>query len=253
MSKNLYRINKKSDLDEIMKNNFLKPICIIFVSKTMDKKLYDDIAITLKSLSKQLTYSMILIVDFDDFVDNLNFFTQMKENVPCMISYFKAKQIAICNEKDNFIPVMVSTMDQIHSSYVNKLMNAFNQTNQSNNQTNNQTNNQAGQVDKESGKNSSNPKEQETHKEQEKHKEQEQEEQEQEEEQEKEEQEEEQEEQEQEEEEEQEKRSNDSEDKKASNKKVIKETDDNTTEEIRLKKEKLKEIKRLKEMLNKGA
>ena len=74
MSKNLYRINKKSDLDEIMKNNFLKPICIIFVSKTMDKKLYDDIAITLKSLSKQLTYSMILIVDFDDFVDNLNFF-----------------------------------------------------------------------------------------------------------------------------------------------------------------------------------
>ena len=127
MSKNIYRVNKKSDLDEIMKNNFLKPICIIFVSKSMDKKLYDDIAISIKAISKQLTYSMILIIDFDDFIDNMNFFTTIKENVPHFIAYFKGKQMANCTDKDNFIPLIISLMDQIHGSYVNRLMNAFNQ------------------------------------------------------------------------------------------------------------------------------
>jgi len=127
MSKNIYRVNKKSDLDEIMKNNFLKPICIIFVSKSMDKKLYDDVATTIKSMSKQLTYSMILIIDFDNFIDNMNFFTAIKENVPHFIAYFKGKQLANCNDKDNFIPLIVGLMDQIHSSYVTRLMNAFNQ------------------------------------------------------------------------------------------------------------------------------
>ena len=208
MSKNLYRINKKSDLDEIMKTNFLKPIFLIFISKSMDKKLYDDIATTLKTLSKQLTYAMILVINFDDFIDNMNFFSQIKENVPYMISYFKAKQIASCNEKDNFIPVMVSSMDQIHTSYVNKLMNAFNQ--------------QANKQDKQS--------QEQEHEEQEE---------------EQEEQEEEDEEEEEEEEEEKRKKIN-----ITSKNEKIQVVDDNTTEEIRLKKEKLKEINRLKEMLN---
>jgi hypothetical protein len=47
MSKNLYRINKKSNLDEIMQKNFFKPIFVIFVSKKSNKTLYDDIATTL--------------------------------------------------------------------------------------------------------------------------------------------------------------------------------------------------------------
>jgi hypothetical protein len=131
MSKNLYRINKKSDLDEVIKNNFYKPTYIIFVSKSLDKKLYNEIAETLKSLSKVLTYGMILIIDFDDFIDNVNFFAGIKETIPYMISYFKAKQIATCHEKENFIAVMVNTMTQIHDSYLNKLTNVFNQTNNS--------------------------------------------------------------------------------------------------------------------------
>ena len=40
MSKNIYRIKKKGDLDEIMRNNFLKPICIIFTSKSSDENSY---------------------------------------------------------------------------------------------------------------------------------------------------------------------------------------------------------------------
>jgi hypothetical protein len=237
MSKNLYRINKKSDLDEIMKTNFLKPIFLIFVSKSIDKKLYDDIATTLKTLSKQLTYAMILVINFDDFIDNMNFFSQIKENVPYMISYFKAKQIASCNEKDNFIPVMVSSMDQIHSSYVNKLMNAFNQ----------QTNKQDQQVQKEE-------KQQEIKEENQNKEEIEEPQDKQEEEQEEEEQEEQEEQEEEQEEEEQEQEEQGKEKSKKNNKtfknEKIQVVDDNTTEEIRLKKEKLKEINRLKEMLN---
>jgi flagellar biosynthesis GTPase FlhF len=275
MSKNLYRINKKSDLDEIMKNNFLKPICIIFVSKTMDKKLYDDVAITLKSLSKQLTYSMILIVDFDDFVDNLNFFSQIKETVPSMISYFKAKQIAICNEKDNFIPQMVSTMDQIHSSYVGKLMNAFNQSstqpnnssnqkNQTNDEQNNQTLNKSHDQDnniKERINTQHTDQGKKQKQDEDQNEEQLEEDEEQEEEDEEQEEEDKDEEQVEEQDGEQDDEQDDEQDEQSKNKLsknkltsdiVKKETDDNTTEEIRLKKEKLKEIKRLKEMLNKG-
>ena len=290
MSKNLYRINKKSDLDEIMKKNFLKPISIIFVSKSIDKKLYDDIATTLKDLSKQLTYSMVLIVDFDDFVDNLNFFSQIKENLPQMITYFKAKQLAKCDEKESFIPIMVSTMDKIHSSYVGKLMDAFNQsvnqTNQNQQQntnsnehmgeqsSNNQLNNSNSSPHTTLPNNPNNPeklqnlKNSENKKQEKQEKQEEQDEQNEQEEEQEEEQEVEQEELESEKEDESEqeeskkqqtksKKQNEaskpwSNDNKIKKMEIGENNDDNTTEEIRLKKEKLKEIKRLKEMLNRG-
>jgi hypothetical protein len=246
MSKNLYRINKKSDLDEIMKNNFLKPIFIIFVSKSIDKKLYDDIATTLKAMSKQLTYGMILVIDFDDFIDNMNFFSSIKENVPYMLSYFKAKQIAVCNEKDNFIPIMVSSIEQIHTSYVNKLTTAFNQQNSQQTKTpelddhdkqkeilikEDIINNKQDKQDKQEDEVEQEIEEQEDEVEQDDEVE------------------------EQEVEEQEvvevveivEEKKQTKEDKNTNKKK---ETDDNTTEEIRLKKEKLKEIKRLREMLN---
>ena len=285
MSKNLYRINKKSDLDEIMKNHFLKPICIIFVSKIMDKKLYDEIAVTLKSLSTQLTYSMILIVDFNDFIDNLNFFAQVKENVPSMISYFKAKQIASCNEKENFIPQMISTMEQIHSSYVNKLINAFTQSSGQSVNSVNSVNSEQNIKNLNSQNNNIKIKneEKEPNKEQEQEQEQEQEleqelEQEQNEEQEQEQDEEDEEDEDQDEERQNEDKDEDEEEQESDEEKqdeektksnnnqlqdkllkknspfdkLKEEYDDNTTESIRLKKEKLKEIKRLKEMLNRG-
>ena len=75
MSKNIYRVSKKSDLDEIMKNNFYKPICITFVSKSSNPKLYLDITTSLLAISKTLSYNMILIIDFDDFIDNINYFS----------------------------------------------------------------------------------------------------------------------------------------------------------------------------------
>jgi len=127
MSKNIYRINKKSDLDEIIRNNFYKPICIIFVSKLMDTKLYDEISVILMAISKKNTYNMTIIIDFDNFIDNINYFSNIKANLPYFLSYFKGKNIGTCDSKDNFIPLITNLMEQIHNSYVSRLMTAFNQ------------------------------------------------------------------------------------------------------------------------------
>ena len=61
MSKNIYRVNKKSDLDEIMKNNMYKPICICFLSKTLNKNIYNDLSSTLLTISKINTYLINII------------------------------------------------------------------------------------------------------------------------------------------------------------------------------------------------
>jgi hypothetical protein len=73
MSKNIYRVNKKSDLDEIMKNNFYKPVCVVFISKSQ-YQLYNELCSTLLTVSKLYTYIMTVIIDFDNFIDNIGFF-----------------------------------------------------------------------------------------------------------------------------------------------------------------------------------
>ena len=107
MSKNLYRVGKKSDLDEIIKNNFFKPICIVFTSKEIEKEFEDKIANIFKEVSKKNTYCMYLLINLDNFIDNINFFNQMKINGPNFIAYFKGKQISGHSfmqdiDKDNF-------------------------------------------------------------------------------------------------------------------------------------------------------
>jgi len=130
MSKNIYRVNKKSDLDEIMKNNFLKPVCIIFVSKNTDNKLYDDITTSILAVSKNNTYNMTILIDFDDFLDNNGFFDSIKTNVPYFLAFFRGKNISSIDNKDNFIPLIVNKMEEIHQSYISKLSTAFAQTNE---------------------------------------------------------------------------------------------------------------------------
>ncbi len=136
MSKNIYRVNKKSDLDEIMKNNFYKPVCIVFLSKNSNTKVYQEITSAILEMSKHLTYLMIVVIDFDDFIDNNDFFQGIKENVPYFLSFFKGKNIVNCDDKENFIPLIISHMDQIHKSYVNRLIQAFNQEQNQTNQPN---------------------------------------------------------------------------------------------------------------------
>jgi hypothetical protein len=129
MSKNIYRVNKKSDLDEIIKNNFYKPICLIFVTKSADTKLYNDITTSLLAISKEQQYNMLILIDFDDFIDNIDYFASIKNNTPYFISYFKGKTIYICDNKENFIPIVINNLAKIHTSYINKLINTFNQNN----------------------------------------------------------------------------------------------------------------------------
>ena len=61
MSKNIYRVNKKSDVDIIFKNNLLKPIFLIFVDNKTDTKLVDEIEKALLVLSKKNTYGVSLL------------------------------------------------------------------------------------------------------------------------------------------------------------------------------------------------
>ena len=50
-----------------MKNNFFKPVCIVFVGKSAEPKLFNDIVTSILAISKQHTYNMIILIDFDDF------------------------------------------------------------------------------------------------------------------------------------------------------------------------------------------
>ena len=154
MSKNIYRVKKKSDLDEIIRKNFYKPICIIFISKSSDNELYDNLCLTLIALSKNNSYNMIVVIDFDDFIDNINYFESIKNNLPYFMAYFKGKQIGYCDNADNFIPLITNHIEQIHSSYLDKLISIFNSD--SNTQHNYQDNNNEYQGPKENQENNEN-------------------------------------------------------------------------------------------------
>jgi hypothetical protein len=130
MSKNIYRVNKKSDVDIIFKNNLLKPIFLIFIDNNTDTKLADEIEKTLLVLSKKNTYGVSLLINFDKFTDEMDFFNQYKENTPSFVSFFLGQQITEYSNKDcsNFISIIVSIIEKIHLNYVNKLNTFFTTT-----------------------------------------------------------------------------------------------------------------------------
>ena len=143
MSKNIYRVNKKSDVDIIFKNNLLKPIFLIFVDNKTDTKLVDEIEKALLVLSKKNTYGVSLLINFDKFTDEMNFFNQYKENTPSFVSFFLGQQITEHSNENssNFISIIVSIIEKIHSNYVNKLNTLFTNATTTNANANNTTNN----------------------------------------------------------------------------------------------------------------
>lgn len=130
MSKNIYRVNKKSDVDIIFKNNLLKPIFLIFVDNKTGTKLVDEIEKTLLVLSKKNTYGVSLLINLDKFTDEMNFFNQYKENTPSFVSFFLGQQITehLNDNNNNFISIIVSIIEKIHSNYVSKLNTLFTAT-----------------------------------------------------------------------------------------------------------------------------
>jgi len=152
MSKNLYRVCKKSDLDELIKNNFFKPICIIFTNKKTEKEFEDNIATLFKNLSKHNTYCLHLLINLDNFIDNINFFGEMRNNSPNFIAYFKGRQISSFsntqNNKELFLSSTKDIINKINASYVQKLVVSFNQdeTNKETNKENNKNNDEVNDV-----------------------------------------------------------------------------------------------------------
>jgi hypothetical protein len=134
MSKNIYRVNKKSDVDIIFKNNLLKPIFLVFVDNKTDDKLINEIEKTLLLLSKKNTYSVTLLINFDKFTDEMNFFNQYNENLPSFVSFFLGQQVTeYSNENSsNFISIIVSIIEKIHLNYVSKLNVMFTDTTNNN-------------------------------------------------------------------------------------------------------------------------
>lgn len=127
MGKNIYRVNKKTDLDDIMRNNYYKPIFITMMSSEKNKSIQSNLNSTLLALAKTCTYSMILIIDFDDFDDNIGFFSTIQNGpLPHFITFLTGKQYDFCEANDNFIPMIVNKIDQFHKMYLNKLMDVFN-------------------------------------------------------------------------------------------------------------------------------
>ena len=53
----------------------------------------------------------------------MNFFNQYKENTPSFVSFFLGQQITEYSNKDcsNFISIIISIIEKIHLNYVNKL------------------------------------------------------------------------------------------------------------------------------------
>jgi len=125
MSKNIYRVNKKNDLDEIIKNNYYKPICIVFLSKNDDPDAYKNITMSLIEMSKILTYIIIVVINFDDFIDNTNYFLPIKSTLPFFRAYFVKKIIGNFSYDIGFVPKMITYLEDINTHYIIKLKNCF--------------------------------------------------------------------------------------------------------------------------------
>jgi hypothetical protein len=120
MSKNLYKVIKKSDLDEIIQNNYYKPISMIIVRNSIEEKEQTEIKNTLITISKVLNYMMILYINLDNFIDNLNTFEKMTD-YPTYVCIFKGNTIQTFNSHENFIPNITNIMEKIHNMYVTKI------------------------------------------------------------------------------------------------------------------------------------
>lgn len=120
MSSNIYRVNKKYNLDKIILNNNYRPICVVFTKdvKNGDNEFNKNLVETLLSMSKVYTYTTIIVIDFNDFSDDKNFYETLKNSVPCFIVYYETKALYHYDGLDNFIPVVCEYISKINEAYL---------------------------------------------------------------------------------------------------------------------------------------
>lgn len=130
MSKNIYRVNSRIKLDEIIEMNYWKPICIVFTKiSIMGKEKYEIVEKDLMKVAKSCPYIMVLLIDFDNFIDYNDFFKDIKESTPYFFTLFRNKPIKTINglEDASFLVNIISEIDEIHGAYVGEIMKHFTQ------------------------------------------------------------------------------------------------------------------------------
>ena len=125
MASNIYRVNKKFNLDKIIGENLLKPVCCIFTQGLKDKEneFNKTLVDTLLTISKVNTYCVIVVVDFDDFTDDTGHYDKAKGNVPFFIIYFKKKGLYYYDTQNdtqnNFIAITCEYISKFNETYKN--------------------------------------------------------------------------------------------------------------------------------------
>ena len=125
MSKNIYKVDSRKNLDLIIEKNFLRPICVVFVKESDNKDEYVLTQESLKVLAKECSYCIILLVNFDKFTDYNDMFKDIKNSTPYFMTFFKNKQITSIEEKEKFLENVIDRISAINLQYIEKLTEAF--------------------------------------------------------------------------------------------------------------------------------
>jgi hypothetical protein len=130
MAKNIYRVDAKIKLDEIIENSTWKPICTIFIKKSaMKAGEYDIMQTELAKIAKFCNYAMILVVDFDNFTDYNDTYAEIREATPYYTQQFHGTTLfRIDGREKTFVTFMMEALgkiDDLHGQYVAELMKHF--------------------------------------------------------------------------------------------------------------------------------
>ncbi len=130
MSKNLYRINSKNDLNDLMSESYVKPIGIVFVNNTLELSYLEKLVDLIRKTAKVNNYMTHVIINLDDFEDTTGFFNDIKtKTLPFFISYFLLKEITRHESEGasttKFLEDYSEIVSGINEHYKNKLITYF--------------------------------------------------------------------------------------------------------------------------------
>ena len=133
MSKNLYRINSKNDLNDLMSESYVKPIGIVFVNNTLELSYLEKLVDLIRKTAKVNNYMSHVIINLDDFEDTTGFFNDIKtKTLPFFISYFLLKEITRhesastnVDKSETFLEDYSEIVSGVNDHYKNKLITYF--------------------------------------------------------------------------------------------------------------------------------
>jgi len=137
MSKNIFRVNTKNDLNEIISENYFKPIGITFVNNKLDNDFLNKLVLLLKQNAIKNNYMIHIVINIDDFNDPTDFYNDLKTKImPFYIAYFTLKEITRYEDTTNFLDNISDIISGINDHYKGKLQSFFSRPSNQNNQSN---------------------------------------------------------------------------------------------------------------------